>query len=93
MHLPLTRELRFYDPQYANESFTLQNPEIEPLQIEITLTSEQKQKIESMQYGVVVWGTVEYTTLDELHHTRFCYVLRNDFKNSASKCPSHNDAD
>ncbi|MBI3895686.1 MAG: hypothetical protein HY313_07115 [Acidobacteria bacterium] len=81
------------DPPYEPETFSLTSPEMEPLVTEVNLSAADRQKIESLAYGLVIWGTVEYTTFGQVHHTRFCYVMSPDLKRQQRRCPVHNGTD
>ena len=81
------------DPAYQPEVFTLLRPQTEELITEVNLTPADRQKIETPNFGLVVWGTVEYTTFDKIHHTRFCYIMRPNLKLPERRCPVHNGDD
>lgn len=93
--LPLSRSSTDYigDPPYAPEVFSLQRPQTEALVTDVNLSAADRQKIETGGYGLVLWGSIEYTTFDKIHHTRFCYVMRPNLKQEQRRCPVHNDAD
>lgn len=81
------------DPTYRTEKFSFQHPETESLTTEINLSNSQRIQLGTQGYGVVLWGTVEYSTFKEIHHTRFCWVMRNDLKSASQRCPVHANAD
>lgn len=81
------------DPPYLVEKFSFQWPDTESLSTKVNLSEAQRKQIESGHYAVILWGTVEYITFEETHHTRFCWVMQSDFKGASQRCPVHADAD
>jgi hypothetical protein len=93
LRLPLNKSHVFPDPPYTESPFTLANPELDSVRTKVILSPEQRQQIQNGNFGVVMWGNVQYSSFGQIHHTPFCYVLANDLKHSRGKCPSHNNAD